>query len=58
MNEYGYCPICNAPGVSRERRPNGNDTCSNGHTYPSASALVKLVGSVIPVVENEKFMTD
>jgi hypothetical protein len=30
----GYCPICG--GVIRERRPNGNDRCGNGHNYPSA----------------------
>ena len=35
---YGYCPICAAPGEERERRRNGNDRCSNGHTYPSAEA--------------------
>jgi len=33
---YGYCPECGTKGVMRERRPNGNDTCANGHTYPSA----------------------
>ena len=32
---YGYCPECGAKGVMRERRPNGNDTCENGHVYPS-----------------------
>lgn len=37
---YGYCPLCGAPGVSRERRPAGNDTCGNGHTYPSRMSLV------------------
>lgn len=36
---YGYCPLCCAPGVSRERRPHGNDVCENGHTYASAVAL-------------------
>jgi hypothetical protein len=36
---YGYCPICYAPGDTRERRPFGNDTCVNGHVYPSAHAL-------------------
>lgn len=37
---YGYCPTCGAPGVTRERRPGGDDTCSGNpsHTYPSASA--------------------
>ena len=37
-NPYGYCPICGSPGKSRERRPNGNDKCHNGHTYPSHNA--------------------
>lgn len=37
---YGYCPACGAPGKTRERRPNGNDTCENGHTYPSAQATL------------------
>jgi ssDNA-binding Zn-finger/Zn-ribbon topoisomerase 1 len=36
---YGKCPECGAPGVSRERRPGGNDTCANGHTYPSRDAI-------------------
>lgn len=38
---YGYCPTCGSPGVTRERRPNGNDTCSNGHTYPSKDGVIK-----------------
>ena len=36
---FGYCPTCGAPGVSRERRPDGNDTCQNGHEYPSSQSL-------------------
>jgi hypothetical protein len=40
---YGYCPKCGAKGVTRERRPNGYDTCANGHTYPSASATQHVV---------------
>jgi hypothetical protein len=36
---YGLCPECGASGESRERRPNGNDTCEAGHVYPSASAV-------------------
>jgi hypothetical protein len=36
---YGYCPVCGAAGKMRERRPNGNDVCSAGHSYPSSSAL-------------------
>lgn len=35
---YGYCPVCGAEGISRERRVNGNDRCQNGHVYPSISA--------------------
>ena len=36
---YGYCPKCGAPGVQRERRPNGNDKCEKGCSYPSRDAL-------------------
>ena len=36
---YGKCPTCGANGVTRERRPNGNDKCERGHEYPSASAI-------------------
>lgn len=36
---YGYCPVCHAPGELRERRPDSNDTCANGHTYPSRNAV-------------------
>lgn len=35
---YGICPVCGAQGKTRERRPGGNDTCENGHVYPSAKA--------------------
>lgn len=38
---YGYCPQCGAPGITRERRINGNDKCGNGHIYPSIDALNK-----------------
>lgn len=30
---YGYCPVCGMPGEARERRPDGNDRCPNGHHY-------------------------
>ena len=36
---YSRCPTCNGAGVEREKRLNGNDTCLNGHTYPSADAV-------------------
>lgn len=38
-NRYGYCPQCGALGETRERRPNGDDRCLNGHRYPSRNAL-------------------
>ena len=44
MKNYGLCPICGTAGVSRERRLNGNDTCENGHTYPTQSAVVAKHG--------------
>lgn len=37
---YGRCPLCGAFGVSRERRPGGNDTCERGHVYPSEKAVM------------------
>jgi hypothetical protein len=36
---YGVCPKCGALCAYRERRPNGNDTCTRGHTYPSSQAV-------------------
>ena len=36
---YGSCPVCHGAGLSRERRPNGNDECVNGHVYPSREAM-------------------
>ncbi len=44
---YGYCPLCGALGVSRERRPNGNDKCANGHTYPSRTAVSKPTSNYV-----------
>ncbi len=38
LSPYGYCPHCGAPGIARERRPDGNDTCKNHHVYPSRVA--------------------
>lgn len=35
----GRCPICGEPVLSRERRPNGNDTCRSSHTFPSKDAI-------------------
>jgi len=45
---YGTCPQCGSPGVSRERRPNGNDKCSEGHGYPSSTAGTRVVKKVLP----------
>jgi hypothetical protein len=36
---YGFCPICNGNVISRERRPNGDDRCINGHSFPSRDTL-------------------
>jgi hypothetical protein len=38
-HEFGFCPHCNAPGVSREKCINGDDTCEKGHCYPSSAAI-------------------
>jgi len=38
---FGFCPICGKPGKSRERRPNGDDRCEDGHAYPSSNALME-----------------
>lgn len=39
ISPYGFCPICGEPGTTRERRPNGDDACANGHRYFSRMAL-------------------
>lgn len=36
---YGWCPKCGATGTTRERRPNGDDICADGHKYPSRTAI-------------------
>lgn len=45
---YGFCPRCGAPGKSRERRPNGNDTCERGCVYPSMSSMATPIANVDP----------
>jgi hypothetical protein len=40
---YGHCPVCGAKGVTRERRPDGDDRCANGHTYKSIHATTPPV---------------
>ena len=45
---YGTCPQCGSPGVSRERRPNGNDKCEKSHTYPSGTANTRVAKKVLP----------
>ena len=53
----GHCPLCGSPGVARERRPGGDDTCGKGHVYPSRSAtaepspLPPLVGRSVADVQ-------
>ena len=46
---YGYCPECGGAGVMRERRPNGDDKCTNGHKYPSSKALAEQPAQQEPV---------
>jgi len=33
---HGICPGCGGKITLRERRPNGNDHCENGHVFPSS----------------------
>jgi hypothetical protein len=40
-NPYGYCPHCGSPSLTRERRPNGNDSCYGLHVYASNSTLTE-----------------
>lgn len=44
---YGTCPQCGSPGVSREKRPNGNDKCEKGHMYPSGTANTRVAKKVL-----------
>ena len=60
---YGYCPICNAKGLSRERHPDGSDVCTNGHIYESKYALTtppqrKPMTNDEIVAEYDKFKAD
>lgn len=32
---YGRCPTCGGDGKARERRPNGDTICVNGHKHSS-----------------------
>ena len=50
---YGYCPECGGAGVMRERRPNGDDKCTNGHKYPSSKALAEQPTQQEPVTIGE-----
>lgn len=50
---YGYCPECGAKGVQRERRPDGNDKCINGHIYPSSKALTQPAQEPVATKTNE-----
>jgi len=33
------CPVCGAPEKWRERRPDGNSECMDGHRYKSVNAV-------------------
>lgn len=48
---YGYCPECGGAGVMRERRPNGDDKCTNGHKYPSSKALAEQPAQRKPLTD-------
>jgi hypothetical protein len=50
---YGYCPRCGGIGLSRERRPNGDDRCENGHKYPSKGTVKNTLRNESPV-ESER----
>jgi len=52
---YGYCPICGAEGVMRERRLNGYDKCAKGHTYPSSKATPPAQPAPVKVWEAEGY---
>ena len=41
FSEYGKCPHCGSPCKERERRPGGNDTCEEGHVYPSSASIME-----------------
>lgn len=43
---YGYCPECGKKGVSRERRTDGYDICSEGHKYLSTQALLPVASKI------------
>ena len=45
---YGHCPVCGAKGVTRERRPDGDDRCANGHTYKSIHATTPPAAQPAP----------
>lgn len=34
---YGRCPTCGGLGNARERRPNGDTICVNGHKHSSVA---------------------
>ena len=45
---YGNCPVCGSPGISRERRPDGNDKCANGHLYKSSASITSAEPAPLP----------
>lgn len=51
---YGFCPVCGVMGNARERRIDGNDTCKNGHVYPSADAIDAMKAQVAQQVYIKK----
>jgi 2'-5' RNA ligase len=52
---YGFCPLCGAEGVSRERCMNGRTTCSNGHKYRGEN--IYLDDEMPPMFEKSRGMS-
>ena len=52
MIGYGLCPKCGENVSIRERRPNGNDNCENGHVFPSIETLPYEKGKEMMNYEN------
>jgi hypothetical protein len=50
---YGYCPMCNGRVINRERRPDGDDQCENGHKFKTSLTMVKPSGTTELTPSNE-----
>lgn len=54
QNSYGTCPKCGEPGVSTEKRRNGNSRCANGHTFPREAVPNEFVQTLTDIAEGGK----